>query len=146
MEDLLLSVETRVAKHDSREDDHILKHTNFRFADVEVAIIRKRMRPNGLKITLLGEDLARAIDVDELLVKQRPKHVRIILPCRFNAKLLELTHCAEVVRLEDGKRSWVSFVHSQIPGAVLGVTIAPPSSAQRSSCLHASPDAAGLSS
>ena len=52
-------------------------------------------------------------------MEQRRKHVRVILPCPFNAQSFELTHGFEIVRFEDGEHCWNSFVHFYAAGGAL---------------------------
>lgn len=59
-----------------------------------------------------------------LSVEASRKHVRVILPRRFNAELLELTHSAQTIRAQDGEHCWYSFFHTA--DVALAATIAPP--------------------
>ena len=74
-----------MAEHDSREHDDAVENADFCLPHVEVAVVRQLPGADRPKIAVLVENFPRAVDVDQLLMEQRGKHVRVILPRRFNA-------------------------------------------------------------
>ena len=78
-----------MAKHYAHKDDHIVQDANFGLTDVEIPIIGEGMCANVPKVALLVVDRSDAVDVDQRVMKQRFKCIRVVDAGRFYATTFE---------------------------------------------------------
>ena len=78
-----------MAKHYADKDDQVGKDANFGLTDVEIPIIGEGVRANVPKVGVLVVDRSDAVDVDQRVMKQRFKCIRVVDAGRFYATTFE---------------------------------------------------------
>jgi hypothetical protein len=71
MENLLLTIETRMPEHDAHEDDQTIERPELSLPNVKILIVCQAAGLEGMQVMLFVENVSDAVDVDEAVIEQR---------------------------------------------------------------------------